>query len=182
MFDKAAELDRGDPTPPFYLGRCYLAMADGQFRGNNLPAALRYCDRAVAAFDQAISAFPGFSRAVQGKADALKLKGKHQAALELANWVAAQSGPRAKMLILKGRQYAQAGDMDQAQLAFQQATTVEPQNAAAHAELGLFYMRCENDPAAIESLKKAYDLNPGAPGVVEALAHLGALGEVSSGN
>ncbi len=177
MFRHAAELDRERPEPTYYTGRCHLAMADERFKEDNLPAALRCCDAAIASFDAAVGAFPGYSRAVQGKADALKLKGKHAAALQIANWAAAQSGPQAKMLILKGRQYAQAGDMDQAQLFFKQATTVEPDNAAAHAELGLFFMRCGNDQAAVRSLQRAYELDPGAPGVVSALARLGAISE-----
>lgn len=179
MFKHAAEVDRERPEPSYYFGLCYMGMADQHFRNDNLPAALRCCDQSVAAFDAAIGAFPGFSKAVQGKADALRLKGKHRAALDIANWAATQSGPQAKMLILKGRQLAQAGDIDRAELSFKQATSVEPENAAAHAELGLFYLRCGNDPAAIRALQKAYDLDPGAPGVVAALARLGAMPEES---
>lgn len=174
MFEIAQSLDRERPEPSFYIGRCYLGLAGREFQENDLPAALRYCDRAIASFDDAISAYPGFSRAVQGKADALKLKGMHQAALDLVDWAVAHSGLLARKLIIKGRQYSQAGDMDHAQLTFEQAVAMEPKNAAAHAELGLFYMRCENPSAAIRSLKEAYRLNPGAPGVAEALIHLGA--------
>ena len=174
MFKHAEEVDRERPEPTYYRGLCYLGMADQQFRSDNLPAALRQCDAAIASFDASVGAFPGYSNAVQAKADALKLKGKHAAALDIANWAAQNCGPQAKMLILKGRQYAQAGDLDQAQLAFKQATTVEPKNAAAFAEMGLFYMRCGNDREAINSLKRAYELDPGAPGVVAALARLGA--------
>ncbi|MBN2563615.1 MAG: tetratricopeptide repeat protein [Phycisphaerae bacterium] len=175
MFEEAESFDRERPEPSFYMGRCYLAMAKERFHGDNLGAALRYCDRAIASYDKAIGAFPGFSLAVQGKADALKLKGQHAAALEVANWAAKVSGPQAKKLILKAHLYARTGDLDQAQLAFKQATSVEPDNAAAHAELGLFYLRCGNEPDAIRCLKAAYELNPGVPGVVTALAQLGAL-------
>jgi len=177
MFKHAQEVDRERPEPTYYTGLCYLGMADRQFKEDNLPAALRNCDAAIGAFDASVGAFPGYSLAVQAKTDALKLKGKHAAALDIANWAARNCGPQAKMLILKGRQYAQAGDLDQAQLAFKQATTVEPKNAAAHAELGLFFMRCGNDREAIHCLKKAYELDPGAPGVVAALARLGASPE-----
>jgi tetratricopeptide (TPR) repeat protein len=174
MFKQAAEADHERPEPSYYAGRCYMAMADRQFREDDLPGALRYCDRAIGAFDAAVGAFPGYSRAVQAKADALKLKGENQAALEVANWAAAYVGPQAKMLILKARQYAQAGDIDNAQLTFQQAVSIEEKNPAAHAELGLFYMRCGNRTKAIESLQRAYDLDPGSPGVLAALAKLGA--------
>jgi len=40
-------------------------------------------------------------------------------------------------------------------------------------------MRHGNDAEAIEHLKRAYELNPGAAGVVGALAHLGALSEAN---
>lgn len=175
MFNHAKEIDRERPEPSYYVGLCYLGMADQHFTNDNLHAALRCCDQAVSAFDAGIGAFPGYSRSVQGKADALRLKGKHQAAMEIAGWAATQSGPQAKMLILKGRQQAQNGDIDQAQLSFKQATSVEPNNAAAYAELGLFYMRCGNDEEAIRALRKANELDPGAPGVVAALARLGAV-------
>jgi tetratricopeptide (TPR) repeat protein len=175
MFKAAAEMDRERPEPSYYTGLCYVAMAGQFFREDNLHAALRYCDRAIVTFDAAIGAFPGYSRAIQAKADALKLKGLNSAALEIANWAAAYVGPQAKMLILKARQYAQSGDIDQAQLTFKQAVSVEPKNAAAHAELGLFFMRCGNEREAIRSLQKAYQLDPAAPGVVSALARLGAM-------
>jgi len=174
MYKEAAEADRERPEPSYYTGLCYLKMADRQFREDDLPAALRYCDRAVGSFDAAVGAFPGYSRAMQAKADALKLKGQNQAALDVANWAAAYVGPQAKMLIMKGRQYAQAGDIDNAQLSFKQAVSIEEKNPAAHAELGLFYMRCGNKAKAIESLQRAYDLDPGSPNVVAALAKLGA--------
>jgi tetratricopeptide (TPR) repeat protein len=174
MFKNAAEADQERPEPSYYTGRCYLAMADKQFREDDLPGALRYCDRAYATFDASVGAFPGYSRAVQAKADALQLKGKHAAALEVANWAAKYVGPQAKMHIFKARQYAQAGEIDKAQLYFQQAVSVEPENAAAHAELGLFFMRLGNDAAAIKELQKANELSPAAPGILSALAKLGA--------
>jgi len=178
MFQQAADRDPERPEPAYCEGLCYMAISKEMFRDNDLPSALRYCDRAVARFDSAISAFPGYTNAVQGKADALKLKGKHAAAQEIATWAAAQSVFVPNMMKLKAREYGKGGDMDKAQLTFEQATALDPDNAAMFAELGLFYMRCGNDPEAIKCLKRAYELNPRAPGVVAALAHLGALSDV----
>ena len=172
QFDAAAEYDRERPEPTYFMGCCYHRMAEQEFAKDHPGDALRYCDRAIVYYDMAIGAFPGFSRAVQGKANAFKLKGLPGAAKDIANWAARVSGPQAKKLILKGHLLVQSGDMDGAQLAFQQAASVEPGNAAAHAELGLFYMRCHNDAMAMESLRKALRLDPGAPGVAQALAHL----------
>ncbi len=177
MFKHAADIDRERPEASYHMGQCYLAMAERRFSEHNLIGALRNCDRAVACFDDAITAFPGFGRAVQGKAQALRLKGKHAAALEIADWAAQQSGAQARKLILKAHEYAKTGNMDQAQLALKQATSIEADNAAVHAELGLFYLRCDNESAAIGCLQRAYELNPGAPGVVKALAQLNALPE-----
>ena len=172
QFDQAAAYDRERPEPTYYTALCYHRMAEEEFAKDNPGGALRNCDRAIYYYDMAIGAFPGFTRAVQGKANVLKLKGLPQAARDITNWAVKVSGPQAKKLILKGHQLVTQGDMDGAQLAFQQAVSVEPENAAAHAELGLFYMRCHNDAAAIESLRKAERLNPGAPGVEQALANL----------
>lgn len=172
VFEQAADFDRERPEPTYYMGRCYHRLAEEQFKADNPGEALRYCDRAIVYYDMSIGAFPGFSRAVQGKANALKLKGLPQASLDIANWAAKVSGPQAKKLILKGHLLIQRGDLDGAQLAFQQAVSVESENASAHAELGLFYMRCHNDQAAWESLRRAQRLNPNAPGVAAALEHL----------
>jgi len=148
-------------------------MSQERFKDGNVRGALRWCDIAISQYDSAISAFPGYSRAVQGKTDALKLKGKHEAALQVADWAAKNSGLQSTKLILKGREYAQESDMDQAQLAFRQAVAVEPDNAAAHAELGLFYLRLGNKTEARESLRRAYELDKRTPGVTQALAQLG---------
>ncbi len=175
MFEKAAAFDRERPEPSYYLGRCYMALAIEQYKREDVAGGMRYCDRAIYYFDKAVGAFPGFTRAVQGKADALKLKGQNDAAMEVARWAAKISGPQAKKLILKGHLLARNGDWDGAQLAFQQATSVEPDNAAAHAELGFFYLRCNNEAEAIRSLRRAYALNPEAPEVEKSLRQLDAL-------
>jgi tetratricopeptide (TPR) repeat protein len=178
MFQEAAEFDTERPEPAYCQGLCYMAIAKEKFRDNDLVSALRYTDRAVVTFDSAVSAFPGYAAAVQGQAEALKLKGKHKAALEIANWAATQSVFHHSMMKIKARQYSSVGDEDKAQLTFEQATALDPENAAMFAELGLFYMRCGNDVEAVKCLRRAYELNPRAPGVVAALAHLGALSDV----
>lgn len=178
MFQEAAETDPERPEPAYCKGLCYMAVAKEQFRDADLVTALRYCDRAVAAFDSAVSAFPGYTLAVKGQADSLKLKGKQAAALEIANWAAAQSAFHPNLMTLKAREYSEVGDMDKAQLTFEQAVTLDPDNAVLFAQLGLFYMRCGNDAEAIKCLRRAYELDPHARGVEAALAHLGALSEV----
>src|SRR5262249_37892657 len=98
-FQVAREHDRETPEPSYYMGLCYLALADQNFNDDNLVTAVRYCDRAIAQFTDAYSAFPGYTKALQGKADALKRKGQYEAAINLADWAVATCGPRANLLI-----------------------------------------------------------------------------------
>ncbi len=150
-------------------------MADAQFSEDDLPGALRYCDRAIATFDKSIAAFPGYSRALEGKAEALKRRGMHQAVFEIARWVSTQSAFQSKKLIVEAREFASTGDLDNAQLALVKAVAVDADNPVPHAELGRFYLRIGNKPKAIASLRKAYQLDPKAPGVFESLVELGSV-------
>lgn len=179
MFQKAGEMDPERPEPAYEEGRCHMELARREFRVNNISTALLYCDRAIASYDSAVEAFPGYSRAIQGKADALRLKSRQQSALEVTQWAVEASAHLPNLMVLKARKLAQAGEVDKAQLTFQQAITMEPENPALHAELGLLYLRCGNEAEAIRSLRRAYELDPGAPGVAASLAHLGALGDRS---
>lgn len=174
MYEMAEDRDPERPEPSYYMGKVYLAMADRQFREDDLPGALRYCDRAIAKFDKSIDAFPGYSRAVEGKADALKLRGKNQAVYAIARWVSEQSAFQSKKLIVEAREHASSGDLDNAQLLLVKAVAVDPDNAVPHAELGRFYLRTGNKNKAIEELQKAYARDPSAPGVFDALLDLGA--------
>jgi tetratricopeptide (TPR) repeat protein len=175
QFENARKLDPELPESSYYLGRCYLRMAEQKMREDNLVAGMRFCDRSASEFERAYNAFPGYTKAIQGKSEALKLRGRQAAALELASWASAHATPRARMMILEAHELAQAGDLDKSLRVLKTAVAVEPENAAAHAELGRFYMRCNNEREAIAALQKAYRLDPGAPGVVSALAELNAL-------
>ncbi len=175
QFENARKLDRETPEPSYYLGRCYLRMAEQKMREDNLVAGMRFCDHAAADFERAYSAYPGYTKAIQGKGEAMKLRGRGQVALELAAWASATAAPKAKMLILEAHELAQQGDLDRSLRKLKEAVAVEPDNAATHAELGRFYLRCGNDGPAVTELQKAYRLDPGAPGVVSALSELNAL-------
>lgn len=175
QFENARKLDRETPEPSYYLGRCYLRMAEQKMREDNLVAGMRFCDRAASEFERAYSAYPGYTKAIQGKGEAMKLRGRGQVALQLAAWASATAAPKAKMLILEAHELAQQGDLDRSLRKLKEAVAVEPENAATHAELGRFYLRCGNDRQAVTELQKAYRLDPGAPGVVSALSELNAL-------
>lgn len=171
-FKAAREFNRENPELECYIGRCYLGLADQRFREDALVAAARYCDQAIFAFDHAYGAFPGYVNAMDGKSDALKRKGLHEAALQLADWAVRTCGPRARPMIFQAREYAQNGDVDRALDILVDATKSEPENPAAHAELGRFYARFGKRNLAIASLRRALDLNPQAPGVRDTLTAL----------
>lgn len=172
MFETVREFNREAPEPALYIGRCYMALSEEQFRQDNLIGAIRYCDRAILAFTMAHEAFPGFYQAIEAKAEALKRKGQHESALALAEWAAQACGPRAKFLILQAREYADRGEADEAVAILRKAAEVEPNNAAPHAELGRMYARFGKRSEAIQALQRAYELNPDAPGVEATLAAL----------
>lgn len=174
MFENARKLDPERPEAAYYIGRCYLGLAERKLREDNLFSGMRFCDRAASEFERSYGAFPGYTKAIQGKSEALKLRGRYSAALELAAWASANAGPRAKMLILEARENAQAGDLDRSLRRLKEAVAVESENAATHAELGRFYLRCGNNADALGELRRAYELDPGAPGVVSALTQLDA--------
>lgn len=180
MFKQADRVKPGSPEPAYYMGVCNLRQADERFQRGNLAGALTYCDRALADFDAAVAAHPGFSRAVDGKADALRLKGRNQAAMDLAEWVAANSGPQAFKLTESARLYVQSGDYDNAELAYRKAMKIEPRSAAVFAEAGLFYYRCGNKSRAIHALTQAQRLDPSIRGIGTTLAQLGVAVEGTS--
>src|SRR5262249_43248552 len=112
QFENARKVDPELPEPAYYIGRCYLRMAEQKMREDNLVAGMRLCDHAASEFERAYNAFPGYTKAIQGKSEALKLRGRQAAVLELAAWASAHATPRAKMLILEAHELAQAGDLD----------------------------------------------------------------------
>lgn len=175
QFENARKIDRETPETAYYIGRCWLRIAERKLREDVGVSGMRFCDRAAYEFERAYNAFPGYSKALQGRAEALKLRGRFTTALEIAAWASANAAPRAKMLIFESRELAQAGDLDRCLRKLKEAVAVEPDNAAAHAELGRFYLRCGNDSEAVRCLRTAYRLDPGAPGVVSALSSLDAL-------
>lgn len=172
MFEAALEHNRESPELYCCLGRCHLGLADEYFMADKLVSAVRCCDQAEHEFRHAYEVFPGYVGALRGHADALKRKGEHEAALALADWAAETCGPRAKMYVFQAREYAEYGDADHALAVLQKAVSIEPNNAATHAELGRFHARYGNRREAIDSLRRASDLKPDAPGVRATLAAL----------
>lgn len=155
------------------LGDCCLYYARDRFERRNYPAAMREVDRGIAYYDRAIRSQPGFSAALLGKNIALELKGQFEQAMGVAEWAVKFVGPSAKQQIFLARELEERGDPDAALLRLQQAVAMEPQNATAHAELGMFFLRADKRARAAAHLRRAYQLDPGHRGVIDALARIG---------
>ena len=104
-----------------------------------------------------------------------------QAAMDLADWVAANSGPQAFKLTESARLFVQSGDFDNAELAYRKAMRIDPRSAAVFAEAGLFYYRCGNSTRAISVLTQARQLDPSIRGIDRTLAQLGTGENVERG-
>ena len=156
------------------LGDCCLYFAREQFARQNTAAALRELDHAIEYYQRAINAHPGWQPALLGKNIALELKGQFADALRVAEWAARFVGPSARQQIFLAEELEQRGDLDAALLRLRQAVAMEPDNAAAHEALGLFYRRIDKRDQAIRHLTASCRLDPSRPGPAEALAELGA--------
>ena len=134
------------------------------------PAAVRELEQAIACYDQAIEAYPGYEAASEEKADAQKLKGRYDQALETSIWAKENAGRTVEQIIRVAQEYEEHGDVDRALVIFRQAIAVEPGNALAHAELGRFFIRMHRYADALTALEEAYRLDPAEPGVAADLA------------
>ena len=83
-------------------------------------------------------------------------------------------GPSARQQIFLAREMEERGDLDAARLRLLQAVAMEPANAAAHEELGLFYRRIGEHDLALRHLARANRLDPTRRRSAAALSELGA--------
>ena len=173
FFVLAEERIPKDPVNLHDLGDCCLYFARTRFEERNYPAAMREVDRGIGYYDRAIRSQPGFSAALLGKNIALELKGQFEQAVKVAEWAVEFVGPSARQQIFLAREMEERGDLDAALLRLQQAIAMEPNNPAAHAEIGRFFLRSGMRERAIAHLRKAYALDPTKSDVLNDLAQLG---------
>jgi len=174
LFKTALKKDITRPSTLYYLGRSYTALAEERFRDGNARMARRNLDDAVYYFDRAVAVYPGYDEAIQAKSKALSLRGEFDKAVKSVQHSADLLGPTAKHKIMVARAHEERGDYDNALLAYRQAIAVEPLNAWAHAELGRFYKRLNQNDKAIAELTRAYRIKPNEAGVALELKALGA--------
>ncbi len=174
LFRQAHEMVPEDPANLHDLGDCCMYFSRDQFARQNVPAAMREVDQAVAYYQRAIDASPGFQAALLGKNLALELKGQFEAAVAVAEWAAEFVGPSARQQMFLASEMEERGDLDAALLRLRQAVAMEPDNAAAHESIGGLYLRSGKPELALRHLNRANRLDPGRPDTLALLEELGA--------
>ena len=148
-----------------------MMLATQRLAEKNELAAERELNAAIAYYSNALEVYPGHQPSIEGKNNALELKGQFDEALEHAEWTARFVGPAAKHYLFLADEHEERDDIDGALLRYKQAIAMEPRNAGAHVAFAKFLMRTENESAAVFHLKAAYRLDP---------TDSWALGELSS--
>jgi tetratricopeptide (TPR) repeat protein len=177
-FQSAYKGQPGDPNTCYWLGRCYLDLSREEAADNSAVAAMTFADKAVFYFDSAIQHAPSHMLAIDGKAEALRLKGDYAKANETAQEVGSQLSPTANVLITKARAYAAGGDMDMALLTYRQAVAAEPTNPAALEAYGRALLVAGDRDKAVEYLQKAYEIKP-TVAVLDTLHQYGAVPQLA---
>lgn len=179
-FESAYKGQPGDPNICYWLGRCYLDLAKARAAEQTTIAAMTYADKAVFYFESAIQASPSHMKAIDGKAEALRVKGEYQRATETARQVGSQLSPTANVLITKARAYEAGGDMDMAMITYRQAVIAEPTNPVTLEAYGRALLIAGDRDRGLEYLRKAYEIKP-TVAVLDTLHQYGAVPELAPG-
>ena len=179
-FASAYKGEPGDANICYWLGRCYLDLAKTQAAQECTIAAMTYADKAVFYFESAVQASPSHMKALDGKAEALRVKGEYERATQTAREVGTQLSPTASVLLTKAGAYAAGGDMDMAMITYRQAVVAEPTNSAALEAYGRALLIAGDRDRALEYLRKAYEIQP-TVAVLDTLHQYGAVPELAPG-
>ncbi len=177
-FQSAYKGQPGDANICYWLGRCYLDLANKEAANDCVVAAMTFADKAVFYFDSAIQASPSHMKALDGKAQALRVKGEYEKATETARGIGTQLSPTSNVLITKAAAYAAGGDMDMALITYRQAVVAEPTNPAALEAYGRALLVAGDRDKALEYLQKAYEIKP-TVAVLDTLHQYGAVPELA---
>lgn len=176
-FEEAYKGQPGDAATCFWLGKCYLDVAKKLAAEDSILAAMAYADKATFYYESAIKLEPSYLPAIEGKAEAQRVKGDYAQAIAAANDTQILT-PTAKTLIAKARAYAAGGDMDMALITYKQAASAEPNNPEALEAYGRALLVAGERDRAVDYLRKAYTIRP-TTGVLATLYDLGALPDVA---
>ncbi len=179
-FQSAYNGQPGDTNTCYWLGRCYLDLSRKDAAENNTVAAMSFADKAIFYFDSAILLVPSHTLAIDGRSEALRLKGDYARANATAQELGSLMTPTANILITKAKAYAAGGDMDMALITYRQAVAAEPRNPAALEAYGRALLVAGDRDKAIEYLQKAYEIRP-TVAVLDTLHQYGAVPELAPG-
>lgn len=171
-----------DAEANYYMGLNYRALAERRFHEGDLPAAKRTLDNAIVYFTQAIKTWPNYMAAIQAKNEALESRGKYEAALSLAENQADHNRGIADHFVYLGDEYRERADYDNALRAYKTALAIDPKNAGAYESMAKMYMQAGNRELALDSFRKAKELNPQKPDAGEAITEVESVshGEMAS--
>lgn len=173
------ELTADDAQANYYMGLNYRALAARKFRKNQVAAAYRALDTAIIYFTQAVKSWPNYMEAVASKNEALETRGKYAQALALAEYVADNNrGDAADHFVYLGDEYRQRGDYDAALRAYKTALASAPDSSRAYAAMGRLYRTTGDLSLADDAFRRAHELNPREPGVVESLDQFQAAPDI----
>jgi len=154
-FQKAAELDPELAPAHAALARLYLEKKENE--------------KALAAAETALNIDPDLVDVQKVRYEAYRRMGDEEKAKEVfAEMAAADPEGLAETLYENGREAFNAGNTEQARIAFEQALQADPDYARAHYMLGLVYVNSGQPAKAKEHLNKFIELAPDDPEVATA--------------
>jgi tetratricopeptide (TPR) repeat protein len=167
---EALEKNPNDAQCNYYMGLNYRQIAERQFLRGNPPAAAKACDTAIFYYTQAVKSWPNYMEAVRAKNEALEARGNYEKALDTAAYVASNNrGTSALHFVYLADEYTERGDYDNAAKNYKVALANDPNCAKAYAGMGRMYLLAGDKDLGIDSLRRAYELNPAEPGVADLL-------------
>jgi tetratricopeptide (TPR) repeat protein len=166
-----------DAEANYYMGLNYRALAERRFNAGDLPAAKRTLDNAITYFTQAVKTWPNYLAAIQAKNEALESRGKYDAALTLAESQADHNRGIADHFVYLGDEYRERADYDNALRAYNTALATDPENARAYAGLAKMYAQAGNRELALDSARRAQELNPAEAAPAEAIVESESVSE-----
>lgn len=171
------EIRREDPQANYYMGLNYRTVAARKFRDGDIPSARRELDTSILYFADALKSWPNYMAAADAKNEAFEARGKYDEALAVSQRVAYNNRGVADHFLVLGNEYRERGDYDNALRYYKIALSTAPDMDQTYAAMGQLYLRTGNRALAMDSLRRAHELNPSDGKVSQYLASLDATYE-----
>ncbi len=129
-------------------------------RGRQLFNVRKY-EEALAAFEEAIAADPGFIRPYAGKANALTVLGRFDEALVVCDDAIGRDPSYAVIYTMRGAVFRNLGRRDDANADYELATKLGPDDALVHFNYACFWAHMGRRDDCERELRRALELDPG---------------------